>query len=160
MSNLPYEILLALAYVSQISDPDSVRSRFIESMNGLSDAFAFEFVDCLPTGVPEYRILSIATLRSFFGYAVMVEGPETTETERAVFRTAFQFLAVILENRMQAHALESRNKSLAKEIKQEKSLSADKDDFIIFSAKSKTGKKALWDAIENLVSKNTATIKQ
>lgn len=32
-----------------------------------------------------------------------------------------------------------------------KSLSADKEDFIIFSAKSKTGKKALWDAIENLI---------
>ncbi|MBU1054684.1 MAG: ribosome biogenesis GTP-binding protein YihA/YsxC [Proteobacteria bacterium] len=32
-----------------------------------------------------------------------------------------------------------------------KSLMADKDDFIIFSTKSKTGKKALWDAIENLI---------
>ncbi|MGB5155928.1 GTP-binding protein [Desulfobacterium sp. N47] len=34
-----------------------------------------------------------------------------------------------------------------------KSLSIDKDNFIIFSAKSKTGKKPLWDAIENLVQK-------
>jgi GTP-binding protein len=41
-----------------------------------------------------------------------------------------------------------------------KSLSANKDDFIIFSAKSKTGKKTLWDAIESLVSNNTVTIKQ
>ncbi|MBU3950439.1 MAG: ribosome biogenesis GTP-binding protein YihA/YsxC [Proteobacteria bacterium] len=35
-----------------------------------------------------------------------------------------------------------------------KSLSADKDDFILFSTKSKTGKKPLWDAIKNLLPKN------
>jgi PAS domain S-box-containing protein len=122
MSKLSHDILLALAYVGQISDPDLVRSRFIESLNGLDEAFAFEHVDRLPAEVPEFRILPIATLRSAFGYAVMTEGPETAEAERAVFRTAFQFLAVLLENRLQARALKSRNESLLKEIKEEKSL--------------------------------------
>jgi len=56
---LSHELLLALAYVSQISDPDLVRSRFIESLNGLDKAFAFEFVDRLPPGVPENRVLPL-----------------------------------------------------------------------------------------------------
>ena len=122
MSKHSNEILLALAYVSQITDPDSVRSRFIESLNALDDAFAFKFVDRLPPGLPENRSLPIATLRSSFGFAVMAEGPETSEIERAVFRNAFQFLAVLLENRLQASALESKNESLLKEINHEKSL--------------------------------------
>jgi PAS domain S-box-containing protein len=122
MSKLSHEILLALAYVWQISDPDSVRSRFIESLNGLDEAFAFEFVDHLPSDAPEYRILPIATLRSSFGYAVMADHPEATEAERAVLRTAFKFLAVLLENRIQARALESKNESLLREVNQEKSL--------------------------------------
>ena len=122
MMKLSHEILLALSYVSQISDPDSVRTRFIESLNGLDEAFTFEFVDQLPPGVSEYRVLPIATLRSSFGYAIMAENPEVGEAERAVFRSAFQFLAVILENRMQAQALESKNVSLLKEINQEKSI--------------------------------------
>ncbi len=122
MTNLSHQILLALAYVSQISDPDAVRSRFIESLNGIDKAFAFEFAEYLPHGVPEYLVLPIATLRSSFGYALMADASETTETEHAVFRTAFKFLAVVLENRMQALALESKNKSLLKEISQEKSL--------------------------------------
>ena len=122
MSKLSHEILLALAYVSQISDPDSARSRFIESLSGLDEGFIFEFVERLPPGIPEYRILPIATSRSSFGYAVMAEGPETSEAGRAVFRNAFKFLAVLLENRIQARALKSRNESLLKEINQEKSL--------------------------------------
>ncbi|MDO9109475.1 MAG: ATP-binding protein [Desulfatirhabdiaceae bacterium] len=119
---LSHEVLLALAYVSQISDPDSVRTRFIESLNGLDEAFTFEFVDHWPPGVSEYRVLPIATLRSAFGYAIMAEKSEAGDAERAVFRSAFQFLAVILENRMQAQALESKNVSLLKEINQEKSM--------------------------------------
>ncbi|MGE0084319.1 MAG: PAS domain S-box protein [Desulfococcaceae bacterium] len=122
MMKLSHEVLLALAYVSQISDPDSVRSRFIESLNGLDEGFAFEFADRLPDGIPECRIMPIATLRSSFGYAVIAESPEISETGLAVFRSAFKFLAVILENRMQARTLESKNRSLLKEIKTEKSL--------------------------------------
>jgi PAS domain S-box-containing protein len=99
-----------------------VRTRFIESLNGLDEAFTFEFVDHLPPGVSEYRVLPIATLRSAFGYAIMAEKSEAGDAERAVFRSAFQFLAVILENRMQAQALESKNVSLLKEINQEKSI--------------------------------------
>ncbi|MDP2854432.1 MAG: HD domain-containing protein, partial [Smithellaceae bacterium] len=129
---LSHEVLLALAYVSQITDPDSVRSRFIESLNALDKAFAFEFVDCFPPGVPEYRVLPIATLRSSFGYAVMAEGPETPEAERAIFRTAFQFLAVLLENRMQARALESTNISLLKESENKYRLLADHVSDVIF----------------------------
>lgn len=122
MSKLSNDILLVLAYVSQITDPDSVRSRFIESLNALDDAFAFKFVDRLPPGIPENSVLPIATLRSSFGFAVNAEGPGTSETERVVFRNAFQFLAVLLENRLQASALKSKNESLLKEINQEKSL--------------------------------------
>jgi len=122
MMKLSHEVLLALAYVSQISDPDLLISRFIESMNGLDEGFAFEFVDRLPPGVSEHRVLPIATLHLSFGYAVMAESTEYGEDERAVFRNAFQFLAVLLENRIQAQVLESKNVSLLREIKQEKSL--------------------------------------
>jgi PAS domain S-box-containing protein len=122
MMKLSHEVLLALAYVSQISDPDLVRSRFIEALNGLDEVLSFEFVERLPPEAPGYRVLPIATLRSSFGYAVMAESPETGEAEHAVFRSAFQFLAVLLENRMQAQALESKYVSLLKEINQEKSM--------------------------------------
>lgn len=120
--NLAHEILLTLAYVSQISDPDLVRLRFFESLNGLDEGFSFEFADQLPSDVPEYRILPIATLSSSFGYAVMAESPEPEENELALFKNAFQFLAALLENRNQARALESRNESLMEEINIEKSL--------------------------------------
>ncbi|MBU0992317.1 MAG: PAS domain S-box protein [Proteobacteria bacterium] len=119
---LSHEVLLALAYVSQISDPDSVRSRFIESLNELDKALTFEFVDHFPAGVTEYRVIPIATLRSSFGYAVMTENATALGDAQAVYRNAFKFLAIILENRMQARALESKNQSLLKEIKLEKSL--------------------------------------
>jgi PAS domain S-box-containing protein len=119
---LAHEVLLTLAYVSQISDPDSVRSRFIESLNGLDEGFSFEFVDQLPPGVPENRVLPIATMRWSFGYAVMAESPDPGKDELAIFRNAFKFLAALLENRMQARALESRNESLLREIHIEKSL--------------------------------------
>jgi PAS domain S-box-containing protein len=122
MTKLSHEVLLALAYVSQISDPDLIRLRFIESLNGLGTAFTFRFAERSPPGLPENVVFPITTLRSFFGYALMEEGPETTEAERSVFRTAFHFLAVLLENRMQARALQSRNESLLKEVNQEKSL--------------------------------------
>ena len=42
---LAHEVLLALAYVSQISDPDVVRSRFIESLNGLDEELTFEYAE-------------------------------------------------------------------------------------------------------------------
>ena len=118
---LSHEVFLALAYVSQISDLDSIRSRFIESLNGLDKGFVFKYVDHRPPGIPEYRILPIATLRSTFGYALLEKFPEKAEAERAVFKSAFQFLAVILENRMQTRTLESRAESLSQEIRQEKS---------------------------------------
>ncbi len=129
---LSHEVLLALAYVSQITDPDSVRSRFIESLNALDKSFTFKFVDRLPPGVPEYRVLPIATLRSSFGYAMMADGPETSEADHAVFRTAFQFLAVLLENRMQARALESTNVSLLKKSENKYRLLADHVSDVIF----------------------------
>jgi PAS domain S-box-containing protein len=119
---LSHEVLLALAYVSQISDPQLVRSRFFESLNGLDEGFIFEFVDRGPSEVPGCCIFPVSTLRSSFGYAVMAENPEAEESELAVFRSAFQFLAVILENRTQTQILESKNTSLAREINQEKSL--------------------------------------
>ncbi len=119
---LSHEVLLALAYVSQISDPDSVKSRFIESLNGLDEKFTFVFTDRLPDDVRKHRILPIATIRSSFGYALMEESSEIADDERAVFRNAFQFLATLLENRIQARALESRNESLLEEINIEKSL--------------------------------------
>ena len=119
---LSHEVLLALSYVSQISDPDLVRSRFIESLNGLDEALTFEFVDDAPSGVPENMVMPIATLRSSYGNAVLRAIREVKEDETAVFRNAFQFLAVLIENRMQARALESRNESLLNEIKEEKSL--------------------------------------
>jgi PAS domain S-box-containing protein len=119
---LSHEVLLALAYVSQISDPQLVRLRFFESLNGLDEGFFFKDVSRLPPDIPGCRILPITTLRTSFGYAVMAENPEAGETELAIFRSAFQFLAVILENRMQTQILESKNISLAKEINQEKSL--------------------------------------
>ncbi len=122
MNRLSHEILLALAYVSQISDPDSVRSKFVESLNGLEEDFIFAYADRLPPGVPECRIFPITTLHSSFGYTVMAENPGAGETECAVFRSAFKFLAVILENRIQAQVLEKKNVSLLKEISQEKSL--------------------------------------
>ena len=119
---LAHEILLALAYVSQIPDPDSVRARFIESLNELDDAYGFEYSDGPPVGVPEGRVFPIATMRSSFGYAVMAEYPKAGETERSVFRNAFQFLAVLLENRQQERRLQSKYLSLQQELNQEKSM--------------------------------------
>jgi PAS domain S-box-containing protein len=122
MNKLSHEILLALSYVSQISDPASVKSRFFESLNGLGADFSFSYVDQLRSGTPEHRVLPIATLRSSFGYAVMAESPESGEADLGVFRSAFKFLAVILENRIQAQELELKNISLLREISHEKSL--------------------------------------
>ncbi len=119
---LSHEVLLALAYVSQISDPDSVRSRFIESLNGLDESFSFEFYDRLPPGVPEDQIIPITTLNSSFGFAVMAKSQKISEVDQAVCRNAFKFLAILIENRHQASALKSKNESLLKEIKIEKSL--------------------------------------
>jgi PAS domain S-box-containing protein len=119
---LSHEVMLALAYVSQISDPDAVKRRFIESMNALDDMFSFQYTDRLPSGIPQNRVMPITTLRSSFGYAVMAENVAVSAAEEGVFRSAFTFLAILLENRMQALALESRNESLLKEIQSEKSL--------------------------------------
>ena len=119
---LSHEILMILAYVSQLSDPDLVRLRFLESLNGLNEGFTFKFVDCLPAGLPECRVFPIATIRSSFGYAVITESSEAEGEYRAVCRNAFKFLATLLENRMQQRALESRNESLMEEINIEKSL--------------------------------------
>ena len=122
MMKLSHEVLLALAYVSQISDPQLVRLRFFESLNVLDKGFFFEHIDRPPPEIPGCRVLPVTTLQSSFGYAVMAENPTAGESEIAVFRSAFQFLAVILENRMQTQVLESKNFSLVRKISQEKSL--------------------------------------
>ena len=119
---LSHEVLLALAYVSQISDPDAVKRRFIESMNAVDNTFSFEYTECLPAGISQNRVMPITTLRSSFGYAVMAENAKVSTAEEGVFRSAFKFLAILLENRMQARTLEFRNESLLKEIQTEKSL--------------------------------------
>jgi two-component system cell cycle sensor histidine kinase/response regulator CckA len=119
---LAHEILLALAYVSQISDPDSVRARFVESLNELNEAYGFEYFDPLPQGVPGSRVFPIATLRSSFGYAVMAECPDADDAERSACRNAFRLLAVLLENRQHEQALRHEHKTLQKEISQEKSM--------------------------------------
>jgi hypothetical protein len=109
-----HEILLALAYVSQILDPDSLRARFIESLNELNAAYALEYSEPLPQGTPESRVFPIATLHSSFGYAVMAE--------RSVLRNAFRLLAILLENRQRGQSLQSKYQSLEREISQEKSM--------------------------------------
>jgi len=111
---LSHEILLALAYVSKIADPDSLRSRFIESLNELDKGFTFRFVDCQPLDAPEFRIFPVATLRSVFGYVVMENNPRCGEKEQAALRNAFQFLAVLIENKTQARALKTRNELFRK----------------------------------------------
>jgi GTP-binding protein len=45
----------------------------------------------------------------------------------------------------------SRTKQLAQQATIAKALSVDKDDLILFSAKSRLGKDAVWDAIEGLI---------
>jgi PAS domain S-box-containing protein len=112
---LSNEVLLALAYVSQISDPDSAKDRFLESLNSLDDGFAFKFFNRLPDGIPEHLVMPIATIRSSFGYAVMSESSQIVENVHAVLRNAFQFLAVLLENRDQAKKLQSKNESFRKD---------------------------------------------
>jgi PAS domain S-box-containing protein len=119
---LSHEVLLALAYVSQLSDPDAVKRRFIESMNAVDEAFSFKYAEKMPSGVPQHCVMPITTLRSSFGYAVMADNPAISSAEEGVFRSAFKFLAILLENRVQAQALKSRNESLLKEIQTEKSL--------------------------------------
>jgi len=57
----------------------------------------------------------------------MAECPKMTDAHRAVFRTAFQFLAVLLENRMQARALESQNRALVDEIAERKRIEKEKE---------------------------------
>ena len=122
MMKLSHEVLLALAYVSQISDPQLLILRFFESLNGLDEGFLFMHVDQLPPEIPSCRILPVTTISSSFGYAVMAENSKAGESELAIFRSAFQFLAIILENRMQTQILESKNISLIREINLEKSL--------------------------------------
>jgi PAS domain S-box-containing protein len=112
---LSHDILLALAYVSQISDPNLVRSRFFESLNALDDEPVFTFTTQSPVSIPENRIFPIATIHSSFGYAVIDEIPDLNEDNRAVFRNAFQFLAVLLENREQAQTLRARNENFRKQ---------------------------------------------
>jgi PAS domain S-box-containing protein len=122
MTSLSSDILLALAYVSQISDPEMLRSRFMESLNEIAEAFSFESREDPPPGTPERLVFPIATNRSSFGYAVMKERSAISGADRASLRNAFRLLAIIIENRMQESQLESRNKSLLMEIRQEKSL--------------------------------------
>jgi len=109
---LSHEVLLALTYVSQVSDSGKVKDRFIESMSGLAEAFSFSFAEELDEGFPEERVMPICTLHSSFGFAVLAEGARISDAERAVFRNGFKFLAVLLENRVQASVLESINKKL------------------------------------------------
>lgn len=120
--NLAHEVLLALAYVSQVLDPDSARARFIESLNEINDAYSFQYSEDLPHGVPEERVLPIATMHSSFGYAVTEACPGADQTECSVFRNAFRFLAVLLENRQQAQDLEATHESLQQELRREKSM--------------------------------------
>jgi len=45
----------------------------------------------------------------------------------------------------------SKTKQLKHHLDIAKALSADKDDLILFSAKSRMGKDAVWDAVEHLI---------
>jgi PAS domain S-box-containing protein len=121
-TKLAHEILLALAYVSQISDPDSVRGRFVESLNEIDEAYGFEYSDHLPHGVPESRVFPIETLRSSFGYAIVAEDSDADDAERSACRNAFRLLAVLLENRQHEQALRYEYKTLQNELGQEKSM--------------------------------------
>jgi PAS domain S-box-containing protein len=112
---LSHDMMLALAYVSQISDPDRVRTRFFESVNARDEGPVFTFSARYPEGIPEDRTFPIATFHSPFGYAVVSEGPLPNDHERAVFRNAFQFLAVLLENRIQARTVKARNDAFRKQ---------------------------------------------
>ena len=119
---LSNEVLLALAYVSRISDPDLIKSRFIESLNGLDETLTFALALRPPPDTPEDCIFPIQTIHSSFGFALTTEISEIGADERAIFRNAFQFLAILLENRIQALEVKSKNESLLQEVKLEKSL--------------------------------------
>jgi PAS domain S-box-containing protein len=122
MTSLSSDLLLALAYASQISDPERLRLRFIESLNGIAEAFSFEYRPDPPSGAAERLLFPISTDRSSFGYGVLSEESETTAAEQASLRNAFRLLAMIIENKIQERELESRNKTLLEELQQEKSL--------------------------------------
>jgi two-component sensor histidine kinase len=125
MAQIPYELLLSLAYVSGISDSEAVRARFFESLVEIDPTYRFDYSLNYPQPVFAQEVVSIATLHSSFGYALMRKTPPDErlpdrnpreQVDPAIFRTAFRFLAVLLENRAQAKALEAEKTSLEGEV--------------------------------------------
>jgi two-component system, sensor histidine kinase PdtaS len=121
MSRTSHELLLALAVASRISEPDVLRARFLESLSAIDPSRSFEYAVVAPPPFSGLEAFPISTLHSSFGYALMRAGPPAAalsegsppdSAEPAILRTAFQFLAVLLENRAQARALEAENTSL------------------------------------------------
>jgi two-component system sensor histidine kinase EvgS len=112
---LSHNVLLALAYVSQISDPDLIRTQFIAALNGLDDNYEFEYFTEEPATAEALCIFKIATTRYSFGYVLLSEDSKCSDEEKAVFRNAFQFLAIIIENRIQSLELLAKNALLLHE---------------------------------------------
>jgi PAS domain S-box-containing protein len=119
MSRLSNELLLALAYVSRIPDSGALRLRFFESLSEIAPAYSFEYSAAAPREAPGLDVMPIATLHSAFGFA-LVRRPSRLDpdasAESAVFRNAFQFLAILLENRAQARALAADKACLEGEV--------------------------------------------
>jgi PAS domain S-box-containing protein len=113
MPRVSSDILLALAYVSRISDPDELRSRFFESLAEIDPGRSFSYLAEAAPARQGAELLPISTMHSSFGYALV--GGAAAEPGMAVFRNAFQFLAVLLENRVQARALLMEKASLEHE---------------------------------------------
>jgi PAS domain S-box-containing protein len=137
MSRTSHELLLALAYVSRITDPDALRARFFESLAAVDPSHSFEYAAEAPPPAPGLAALPISTLHSSFGYAIMrecrradplSEGSPPDPAEPAILRTAFQFLAVLLENRAQARALEAEKTSLERKVAVEDELIKEQEE--------------------------------
>lgn len=97
---LSHDVLLALADVARIADPDLLRQRFADFLNGVDDRITLEFVDFEPKAETGSIQIPIVTPRSSFGYAVLRTcPPDWDDRARSVLQAAFDLLAVLLENR-------------------------------------------------------------
>ncbi len=121
MPRVSSDLLLGLAYVSRIADPDELRSRFFESLREIDPSRAYSYQAEATAPPPGAELIPIATLHSSFGYALAcdkaprVQAGGLAEEGLAGVRNAFQFLAVLFENRLQAGALASEKATLERE---------------------------------------------
>lgn len=117
LTHLEHDLFLLMLNLSQLNNSDLVLRLFLDAMNDLGGSFRLSLHQGEKPQVSE--ALEIATLVHSFGW-INVEGDfsSLSAADVALVRNAVRMLAVILENRWQAHLLADENLRLENAITQ------------------------------------------